>query len=359
MWRGLLIVLAVAALAPLWSQVPARQAASEHSPGKIRSSWGKRLNPQGAIPASGFRAIYFDRSAPRAAVFEENVDGIAIKYAWSDFHNIKSDNFAAYWIGKLHFAEPTTKQISVSQSWAKSRILIDGEIVFDGESSDNSFTHQFAPGEHVIEVEYINNWHTVEYKVTIEDVVERLSGSEVAAHLRAQSSSAKTLYYVGLYESDRKDTSVDVAVPATGRPAILWLASYEAIDWDVSALAPGSTVILGSRSPGSTVRGAGAARVLHLKDAWSIHNESRRCSCSAASYHCDNEEDLGHAAGKLRDLAGLPLSAYFVRYRASAVTLQPYDHGVARRIWRQREASDAAQRECAHRANPDFDNIMN
>ena len=226
-------------------------------PDKIRSSWGQRLNPTGAIPSRGFKAIYFDREVPGTVVFQENVDSIAIKYAWADFHQIDSPNFAAYWVGKLSFSAPATKQFSVSQSWAKSRIFVDGVVVFDASNQSETFTHEFSPGEHVIEVEHINNWHTVEYKVTIEDVVDKLTESQLKDRLAASSAKPANVYYVGLYESGRKDSTVDVAVPDRSQPAVLWLASYEAIDWNVDALHPGSTVVVSSHSPGSRVRGSG------------------------------------------------------------------------------------------------------
>ena len=129
------------------------------------------------------------------------------------FHQINSPNFAAYWVGKLSFSAPATKQFSVSQSWAKSRIFVDGVVVFDASNQSETFTHEFSPGEHVIEVEHINNWHTVEYKVTIEDVVDKLTESQLKDRLAASSAKPANVYYVGLYESGRKDSSVDVAVP--------------------------------------------------------------------------------------------------------------------------------------------------
>ena len=261
---------------------------------------GQPAQPDGVIPDRGFRAIYFNRDNPGQVVFQEDVASIAIKYNWSDFHQIDSQKFAAYWVGRLRFDSETTRQFDVSQSWAKSRIFIDGEIVFDENSRGETFTHVFAPGEHVIEVEYINNWHTVEFKVTIGEVIDRLSEGELTQYLEALNPRPAKLYYVGLYESGRRDTSVEVTVPPGRAPAILWLNSHEAIDWNIRSLPRGSTVVISSHSAGSRARGPGVGRVVHAERAWGMHSESRRCSCSPGGYHCDDSQDFEHVAERLR-----------------------------------------------------------
>ena len=352
MWRWLLILLVAAALAPLSSHVVEPEVAYTHAPGKIRSSWGKRLNPAGAIPDSGFEAIYFNREFPGDIMFQEQVDEIAIKYSWSDFHQIPSENFQAYWIGKLDFAAATTKQFSVSQSWAKARIIIDGETVFNESNNSKIFTHRFQPGRHVIEVEYANHWHTVEFKVTMEDVVEKLSESGLAARLAARSRGSADLYYVGLYESESKDTSVDVTLPDTGRPAVVWLASHEAIDWNIDSLHPGSTVILSSYNPGSRARGPGVEQVLHLDRGWAVHSETRQCSCLGGRYACESSQGVGEVARKLAGVTGMRLSGYAMKYRAAAIAVRPYNDSAARGSGEQSASQDAERRECAGEPDP-------
>ena len=359
MLRWLLIALAgVAGLSPLLSTQSKVEITYSHSPDDIRSSWGKRLNRTGVIPARGFRAFYFDRNAPRNVVFEEDVEDVAIKYAWADFHKIDSKSFGAYWVGKLTFPEATTKQFSVSQSWAKSRILIDGETVFDESNRSRTFTHSFTPGEHVVEVEYVNNWHTVEFKVTIEDVVETLSEDELAGRLMAQEGKFAGVYYAGLYESARKDANVDLTMPNMEGPALLWLTSYEAIDWNIGGLPAGSTVILSSYSPGSRVRGLADAQVLHLGKAPGLYRKVRQCSCTAGHYHCEGDQDLNDLAEKVLELTGLTLDGYAVDYSAPALTIQPYAATDKVQISKQREAQGEAQKLCVRKANPDFDTLM-
>jgi hypothetical protein len=357
MLRWLFVMLAFAAgSVSLPSEVD--ETTQALSPGEVRSSWGKRLNPTGVIPSDGFRAFYFDRNDPTKVVFQEDVEGIAIKYALAEFHKIDSPNFGAYWVGMLNFASAETKQFSVSQSWAKSRIFIDGAVVFDGGNDGKTFTHSFTPGDHVVEVEFINNWHTVEYKVTIEDVVEKLDDVALASRLKSQDGKFGGVYYVGLYESSRKDTSVDVTISQTDGPIILWLTSYEAIDWNIVSLNPGSIVVVSSYAPGSRVRGPDIKQVYHSQGSRGLYGLSKQCSCVAGTFHCEGDQDLNDVAERLLSATGVPLSGYATEYSASALTVQPYDSALSLRISAQRDADRVARDQCVRKANPDFDKMM-
>jgi hypothetical protein len=358
-----LVVLALLVLGAVFYPIASRALQKDDgetiAPDKIRSNWGKKLNPSGTIPNTGFKAIYFDRDSPGSATFHENVDSIAIKYSWSEFHNIESPKFAAYWVGKLSFKSDTTKQITVSQSWAKSRIFIDGEVVFGEGNMKESFTHEFSKGQHVIEVEYINNWHTVEFKVTVEDARPVLTPSEVADYFAENVDPSAKLFYAGLYESDSQDTSVDVTLPRTGKPIVLWLTSYEAIDWRISSRDEIAAVVVSAYSPGSRVSGKGAHRVIQLKDWPSVYSEMRRCSCTAGSFHCEDRSDIEDVASKLQAATQLKLAGYAVKYNAKAIAMQPYDDSVATRARKLRAEMVEAEKQCTRKANPDFDAMLN
>jgi hypothetical protein len=368
MWRWVVILLGGIVIAPLalesfhrtgGSPARHRDMGETIAPEKIHSSWGKRLDPRGAIPNSGFKAFYFSGDNPGRVVFEENVDSIAIKYAWAEFHHINSPQFGAYWVGKLKFSRPVTRQISVSQSWAKSRILIDGEIVFDESNDSRTFSHDFSKGEHVMEVEFINNWHTVEYKVTVDDRVDTIEDSQVSEYIADNGKYPPNLYYVGLYESASRDTSVNVTLPYTGKPVALWLTSYEAIDWNIISSDQVSSVIVSSYAPGTRVRGTHVSRVARIGRAMGVHSETRRCSCAGGTFHCEDEQDLEDVARALRSVTNMELTGYAVKYSASELAISPYGRDDERRILDQRAASEAARKVCVGNANPNFDKLMN
>ncbi|MDO7842345.1 hypothetical protein [Sphingomonas immobilis] len=353
---GLVVALVAPGTDPAsgWGK-PRRDTGQMLVPDKIHSGWGRKLNPTGAVPNEGFRAFYINRDDPGRLIFQEDVDSIAIKYAWADFHNINSPQFAGYWVGRVRVPRTMSKQISVSLSWSKARIFVDGEPVFDG-GGNKSFTHEFSKGDHIVEVEFANGWHTTEFKVTIEDPVETVPAASASDYIGDAESGAR-LAYVGLYESAAKDTSVTVNVPATGRPVVLWLTSYEAIDWTIVSADP-VKVFVSAYTPGSRVQGRRVKRVVHVERAVSIYSETKRCSCSGGFYHCEGNQDLDNVAESLRSVTGMTLSGYAVKYSAAEVTVQPYGQSDRSGILDQRAAGDAAREQCQRKANPDFDKLM-
>ena len=362
-----MIVLAVTAFVVLASNAltrgfagPGREAPARMTlaPEKIRSSWGQRLDPSGAIPERGFKALYFNRDNPGQLVFQEQVDSIAIKYAWSDFHNIPSPQFGAYWVGKVSFDKATTRHINVSQSWAKSRILIDGKTVFDASNTSRTIPYVFTAGEHIVEVEFINNWHTVEYKVTIEPPAETITGDTAGGLIADDNGTAPRLYYVGLYESAARDTGVNVTLPRTGDPVVLWLSSYEAIDWNIHSTDRVVNVFVSSYGPGSRVKGVGGARVTQLAREAVIYSPDRRCSCTAGIFSCEGRYDLVDVADKLRAMTNLDLAGYAAKYSAADLTVQRYTGSQRRQVLDQRKARETAAKVCTAKANPNFDDLM-
>lgn len=333
-------------------------AGETRAPEKIFSSWGKTLNPAGIIPNEGFKAIYFSRGDATSAVFSENTENIAIKYSWNDFHGIASQSFGAYWVGQLSFDSPVRKQISISQSWAKSRIFIDGEVVFDSKKGGSKFIHEFTEGDHIVEVEYANNWHTVEFKVTIQDVVSAMDTEELADHFARTLVPNSELHYFGIYESANRDTSIEIENPSSGNSTVLWLSSHEAVDWKLSSDDNITAVVVTSNSPGSRVAGVSANRVIYTTGWQGIFSEVNQCSCSRGYYHCEGNDDLIGVTERLLDTTGLNLSSYAIKYSAAALATRPYTESVQQRILAKKTENEDQKSFCEGEADPDFDSMM-
>ncbi len=325
--------------------------------GKPPVGWGAQLNPTGQIPDQGFLAIYIDRRDPYRVVFKETVASIAIKYAWDEFHGIDSPDFAGYWVGRLKFDTATIKDIAVSQSWARSRIFIDGKLIGTQARDGASIRHEFSAGEHVIEVEYINNWHTVEFKVTLQDPVPVLTRAEIAAEFARAGASDADLYYVGLYESGSRDTSVSVTLPETGRSIVLWLDSYEAIDWNVISTDKVAAVVVSAFTEGSRVIGVQPERMFRMKGWMGVHSETRRCSCRTM-FHCEDKYDMADVAAAAKAMTGRPLTGYAASYAATNVSMTLYDTAAAARIAAAEARTLADAKACQERATPDFDTLF-
>jgi hypothetical protein len=198
----------------------------------------------------------------------------------------------------------------------------------------------------------------VEFKVTVEEPVVRRPLDDIGRRLRG-GGAGPDFYYVGLYESGNADTSVDVQLPRTGKPATLWLDSYEAIDWNVSAPDGLAAVVVASYTPGSRVLGERPALLLHADRAFGVHSASASgCSCVAGHYHCEREHGLPAVAGQLRSLAGLRLAGAATQYSASSVAVEPWGADELAEGGRQEALVESARKVCAAHANPDFDRLL-
>lgn len=135
-------------------------------------AWAGILNPSKQSPASGYNAYYLDTAKPRhqQLVRRANVRDIAVEYSWSDFHNIPSEQFAAYWVGRLRVPETGMYQIKGKLNWANVRVMLDRHIILDAKNSLNSKTFRLKKGEYLLEVEYENHWHTTKFHLNIAPV---------------------------------------------------------------------------------------------------------------------------------------------------------------------------------------------
>jgi hypothetical protein len=320
-------------------------------PERIHSALGRGLNPIGEIPKSGFKAFYYRQGDPAKTVFQENVDSVELKYTWTDFHKINLPNFGAYWVGKVTFAGETTRNLSVSQNGAASRIYVDGAVVFDQANSSRTFSHHFSAGDHVIEVEFANHSYSAEYKMTISDDVAFIDEDQVSSLVADGGVVPTNLYYVGLYETGARDTGVTVTLPTTGKTTVLWLTSYDAVDWNIVSSDRVSRVFVSSFGSGSRVRGLPSAKIYQLPPVIGVYREARRCTCSGGWFSCEDPHDLDDVAERLYARTGMRLNGYAVSYSASTLAIMPFTNSVARRIEELRATSDEAAQTC-HVAAP-------
>jgi hypothetical protein len=314
--------------------------------------WGKKLNIKGEMPATGFKAIYIDRNKPDVIAFEEPVSSIAIDYAYNEFHQIDSPNFGAYWVGKLNFNKNVTKQIDISQSWAHSRIIIDGKLIFDKADRSASLFYDFSAGEHVIEVEHYNNWHTVQFKVAVTDVVSFTTEAAITAYFQQNKLDVAEVYYVSVHKSSAPDSTIHVVLPETKKPAVLWLDSYSPVDWILEGPSDGIyAVALSSFSTGARVTGKKIDHRFDLKSWVGVANETMRCSCMSGYFLCEDKRDLLSVARGLRDVTGNELTAYAVNYSADKLAITPYDKNVVEQIRQQRVKNAEMQNLCKNNAD--------
>ena len=328
------------------------------SPVKPASSWGEQLNPGGQVYPNGFKAFYFDRTKETISAFEHYSDTVAVKYAWDELHDISSDAFAAYWVGLVHADAAGSKEIAVSMSWSKARVFLNGELIYDG-GGKKSFPASFRKGANLLEVEYINNWHTTEFKLTVGSGEPKIPMTHIGAALKSVDRPLGGIHYVGLYESSNRDTTVSVRLPAKASNAVVWLDSYEGIDWNVDQPEKVAAIFIASYSPGSRVVNAGKIPVFQVERGFGVRSVGKPgCHCSGAGFHCENKDDLADLTAQMKQLTGYGVESFGVTYSAAHIVTEPIDKVAQTRIEAAKKLVEQQKAKCEAKREPDFDTMF-
>jgi hypothetical protein len=333
-------------------------------PGQAEAaSWGEYLNPGGSAPLGSFRVFYINTQRPHEVVASETVPDVSINYSWAEFHDIKSEDFGAYWVGRIDYKAPAARIIEVSQSWAHSRISVDRKVVYEG-GQDARVPFTFSKGRHLIEVEFINNWHTTAFHAGFEAESMPLSRAEVASRLEAGGVAGAPAHFVGVYESSARDMSVTLGLQPTDAPVVLVLSSYDSVNWVVEpgAAASVKAVVFSSLKPGSAVHGVDRRKTLVLPAAGWIEGfrVEQRCDCVGGVFHCESG-NLKNVIADTESLTRAKVASFSGKYSADHFDLpgEPVSEGRLVDAIRQDEDKNRRLRAtCEKKADPDFDHMF-
>ncbi|SFV52049.1 hypothetical protein MNB_SV-6-1344 [hydrothermal vent metagenome] len=295
---------------------------------KAKSTWGKYLNPKGDIPIGKYRAFYIDTHNPKTVVATEIVEDIAVNYPYKEFHGIDSANFGGYWVGKLKFSKDTQKSIYVSQSNSTTRVIIDGYVVYD-KKQRGGVDYNFTKGTHTIEVEFINRWHTTTLSVKVMDRVTRLKKDEIIDRLSRHVTDDTIFDYVGVYESDNKNNTIELKLEKSDKPTVLLLQSHRAVTWDIdnSNGVDIAAIVINSSRLESEVRGdIDGVEVLYSQRrvgngyrSGLPANNKRDCQCISGHYTCG--ESRLFIADEIPSRFGKKVSGFSGEYAATTMSV--------------------------------------
>ena len=263
-------------------------------------AWKRALKvSEEQIPLNQFRAFYLSLQQPEQIVHSEIVSRVAIKYSDKrKFHGLEPDNFAALWIGDFEFCQETKQELHLAFSWAKVKLVIDGQSVFDGDSND-TIPYTFSKGVHRIEIEYCNNYGQVDF------VFEMLPQAvDVGEHLQALLTDDTKVYLFGTYGIDRSDHTLDLRLEDSDQSVVLFVTSYEPIHWHVTNSAKLKAVVFSSYAPGSSVTTDGLAPPV-FRDR-KLHYAGRLIPyCyDGPTVHCENTQAFHNAVDRIMALTG-------------------------------------------------------
>lgn len=249
----------------------------------VGETWSDHLiRPSDEIPIDSYLAIYFRTSQPDTIVYRENVPKAVINYPWSDFQNINSDEFGGYWVGDFDFEEEEVRSFHISQGHAKSRILVNRRVIYEGSGS-RVIPVKFTAGRHRIEIQYVNHWHTVDYSVKL------LPQNLYDGPPPPNPTQSSTIWYAGIYESSNRNAEVTVRLKPAPTPIHLYLASYSAVTWNIEQTSEAELagVYFSSYSPGTEVQFSAQAIPVQEISLPYIYSLEPNCSEHGAIVHCD------------------------------------------------------------------------
>ncbi|WP_205229553.1 hypothetical protein [Eikenella glucosivorans] len=360
----------ISSIPPLETEPPAPPQDDEQQPTPLSNyplaahSWGDIFNPQQSVPSHGYFAWYINTNQPKQVVGRETVNNITINYPFDRFLGIPSEDFGAYWAGRLHVPQRGAYRISADISWAKMRVLLNRHIIAEAENSVKDQTILLEPGNYLLEVEYINNWHTTGFQLAVAPKIEEIDSSALSAILAAKQLPAQTVTYaVGVYESDNRDNRLILQAPAGNTPYILILSSYHAVHWSIQGRAP-QLVIYNNADSGSTVSTVGNV----MQIAWSgqipfhiTNQKASNCYCTAAEFHCEYRSiNLRDFAANIRQLTGFPLKGFSGKYSANYLPIPQtvIDAASIADNARSLREIEQARQACTKRNNAGFEEMM-
>ena len=203
---------------------------------------------------------------------------------------IPSENFNAYWVGNLSVPYSGLYNILINKSHANARVIIDKHIIIEKGQHNEQQKVYIPEGKHLIEVEYLNHWHTTDMKVVISDLSQVKQPQDPTAFLKRVKKDNPNVVglYAGVYESNQQ--SVVINIPKMNMPIVLFLSSYESVNWQINN--PYNTliagVVYGSSNKGSIVQGVDDNIIINRGQSLGGYKKGLDCSCAGGQvFHCN------------------------------------------------------------------------
>ncbi len=206
-----------------------------------------------SVPKNAYKAHYFNTEQPNIILKSEIVPKVAVAYAWGDGNDfeIDSEEFGGWWVGDITIPTNGMYVVSTAESWSESRVMIDGRVI-KTEATEEVRVFLTA-GVYRVEVEYVNNWHTTDFAMNILPETPTFSLPEIRSEISEYSGAEN--WYIGVYESGNFNKTISTDVTAMSDSAILFLASYAQVDWNVKANSSLEAVVYASYEAGTTLSG--------------------------------------------------------------------------------------------------------
>ena len=303
------------------------------------TTWNETYRLNSTVPYRGYQVFYMHADNPSKVIEKGQVGVVAKKYSWSDFKDIPSEKFMAYWTGSLNVPESGFYQVLISKSHSKARVLIDKYIVIDDNKGSDETQKVYIPaGNHVVEVEYSNGWHTTDVALAISPmstVKQPQNPNQFLSAIKQRYPDVVALY-AGAYEADNHAIALDI--PTISKPVVLYLSSYEAIKWQINN--PGNAnivgVVYGSYEQGSQVQGLTQKSTIINSNTERLGYENNMvCHCNGGSSQYSSQSgqqcnvkgarnSSSVNTGNPYEKYGIDIIQFVGSYSTDYFTFQPY-----------------------------------
>lgn len=325
---------------------------------RVDDAWGEVLPGRQNMPKQGYRVFYLTTGRPedvaksgyfspfmgdknlnldasaygtlwqqnrKRIIAQETVSDIFVEYQHNELKNIPAHEFAAYWIGRIDVKETAMYEFAPKQSWAGVRILLNRHRIYESTAhAKPPVSVRLTPGTYVLEVEYVNNWHTVSFAL---DVFERKAVAQTAdlkSPLTSLNLPSNSVVYVASVGRAEKGKQINVNYPQDPRPYVLILSSQEPVHWELFGHQAPQAVIYNQALQGSKVNAEGQPASI----AWSGNLHFRpdagppQCKCQNGYLLCQGGPDsLDDIARKVHQWTGYPLAGINGVVSASDITI--------------------------------------
>lgn len=331
-------------------------------PREAKTTWGKQLNPKNEVPENVFKAFYINTKYPNKIVASEYADKVSINYSYDKFHGIRSQNFGAYWVGDFTYDKETKQEISVSQSWSKTRIIIDGTVIYEG-GNNTKMPYTFSKGKHRIEIEYINNWHTTEFMVIIKPEEKIHTAKEVKQILADKSSKESKVLYAAVYESQNIVQSIELDLKKQDVPVVLLLNSHSTVEWVIENpwKVKIEAIIYSSHSPGVEIKGdvPKGIPIIASEKHIGTYKTKQNCVCDGVIFSCSGGNGLKMIEG-IEALTDKKVLGFSSQYGAKSLRVP---ETLITKKWKaeQKEAAievESQRKACQKEINPSFEKLF-
>ncbi len=262
-------------------------------------------------------AYYINADNVKKIIKKSQVSAIKKKFAYDEFLGIPSEKFNAYWVGVLKVPQSQFYNIQFNKSWSGGRVSIDRHVLIDKGRSNKAQKVFLPKGNHIIEVEYSNGWHTTDMQVIVKPLAQikpKQDPSNFLASIKQQYPNVVALS-ASVYEPTQQ--AIVLNIPKSVAPVVLYLNSYHSVKWQLYN--PNYSqivgVVYGAYDEGSEVQGIAQNKVVNVGRNYDGSYKNNLTD------HCLSKKNQSSSS---YDKYGIKVVEYVGKYSTDYLSFQPF-----------------------------------